>query len=142
VTVSEYFTTDPIDAEKILSDMHSDECGGTATFYGTVRRQNRNKSVDAIEYEHHEALATKRMEKVRAEVIDTFDIKDCRLQHRIGYVPLGEAAVFIACQAKHRGPAFEAVQHAIDAVKARVPLWKKEYYADGSYEYLHETPLQ
>jgi molybdopterin synthase catalytic subunit len=104
-----------------------------------VRDLNRGRAVTGIEYEAYEEMALPLMEEIGAETARQFPVTQVRLVHRLGRLAVGEASVAVAVSSPHRAEAFAACRHAIDALKARVPIWKKEHYADGS-EWLDEGP--
>jgi molybdopterin synthase catalytic subunit len=99
---------------------------------GVVRNENRGRSVTHLEYEAYEDMARPLMEDIAAETRRRFPVTEVRLVHRLGRLEIGEASVAVVATAPHRDEAFSACRFAIDALKARVPIWKKEHYADGS----------
>jgi molybdopterin synthase catalytic subunit len=106
-------------------------CGALVTFEGWVRNHNDGRAVVRLEYECYEALAAKEGKRILAEALGRFDIANARCAHRLGELALGELAVWVGVSAQHRREAFAACQYIIDEVKKRVPIWKKEFYADG-----------
>ncbi|NNF36395.1 MAG: molybdenum cofactor biosynthesis protein MoaE [Saprospiraceae bacterium] len=111
----------------------SDECGGNAIFVGTVRNHNKGESVKHLDFDTYEAMALKVMGEVADEAIEKYDIEKIALHHRKGMVSIREKAVIIAVSSAHRDAAFQACRYAIDELKKRVPIWKKEYLENGSY---------
>jgi molybdopterin synthase catalytic subunit len=85
-----------------------------------------------LEYEAYEAMALRTLEAIADEIEDRFGVHRLGIVHRLGAVELGEASVAIVVAAAHRGEAFEACRYAIDTLKSTVPIWKKEFYADGA----------
>ena len=106
--------------------------GAVCLFVGVVRNENQGRPVLRLEYEAYEEMALPLMEEIAAETRSRFPVTDVRLVHRLGRLEIGEASVAVAVSAPHRAGAFAACRFAIDALKARVPIWKKEFYADGS----------
>ncbi|KAJ8902118.1 hypothetical protein NDN08_006526 [Rhodosorus marinus] len=106
--------------------------GGISTFVGTTRDTFEGKTVVRLEYEAYEEMALKEMQKLCDKVRARWDIKKMAVFHRLGAVPVEEASVIIAVSSAHRREAIEACHFAIDELKARVPIWKKEIYEDGS----------
>ncbi len=108
-------------------------CGAVVVFSGTARDHSRGRAdVSRLEYEAYEEQVIPRLEALVAEARARWpDIKRVALIHRIGLVPVTESAVVAAVSAPHRDHAFEAARFAIDALKATVPIWKKETWADG-----------
>ncbi|KAM9996811.1 hypothetical protein ACTFIZ_001741 [Dictyostelium cf. discoideum] len=116
---------------KIVSD---DSSGATSSFLGTTRNEFKGKSVERLEYETYEPMAIKEIEKICKTILDGFenDIKKIGVVHRIGNVPVGESSILIVISSGHRKSSLEAVHYAIDTIKSTVPIWKKEFYTDGS----------
>lgn len=90
------------------------------------------KRVAGLEYEAFDDMATAVLHDIAAEIEDRFAVRRLAIVHRTGHVGLGEASVVICAAAAHRGAAFDAVRYAIEELKARAPIWKREQYADGS----------
>ena len=106
-------------------------------FVGTVRESaavadNSSKPVTRLDYEAHPQLAPKRMEEICSETAGKWELNDVIALHRTGICELGEPTVVVVCGAAHRGDALEACRYIIEEIKATVPIWKKEVYADGS----------
>ena len=120
----------PIDIASLVGRADAD--GAVSLFVGVVRNENRGRRVLRLEYEAYEEMALPLMEEIAAETAARFPVTDARLVHRLGRLEIGEASVAVAVSSPHRAEAFGACRFAIDALKARVPIWKKEFYADGS----------
>jgi molybdopterin synthase catalytic subunit len=121
-----------IEASNLPKDFLSPRAGALVTFEGIVRNHNEGKQVLHLEYECFETMAVKEGEKVLREAKEKFEILETRCVHRVGSLAIGEIAVWIGVTAEHRHPAFQACEYIMDQVKARVPIWKKEIYADGN----------
>lgn len=106
--------------------------GALCLFVGVVRNENGGRAVRYLEYEAYEEMALPLMQQIADETRRDFDVTAVELVHRLGRLEIGEPSVAVAVTAPHRDAAFRACRHAIDALKARVPIWKKEYYADGA----------
>ena len=119
---------DTVDLQRSLEDPAA---GGYCAFEGWVRNENEGHVVERLEYEAYEPLAIAEGEKVLAEAKDRFPYLEARCVHRVGLLELGECAVWIGVAAKHRDEAFKACRFIIDEIKVRLPIWKKEHYADG-----------
>ncbi|HOW36195.1 MAG TPA: ThiF family adenylyltransferase [Candidatus Omnitrophota bacterium] len=119
------------------------ESGALVEFKGIVRSKTQGKKVVALKYEAFEKLAQKEAEKIIREVKTKFDATDVCCIHRIGRLSPGELAVWIAVKAGRRKDAFAACRYVIDELKIRLPIWKKEYYADGTSLWVsgHPSPL-
>jgi molybdopterin synthase catalytic subunit len=106
--------------------------GAYAGFEGWVRNHNEGRAgVLRLEYEGYESLGIKEGERIIAEARARFDITKVHCIHRLGELEIGELAVWVGVSAAHRDAAFDACRYIIDEVKHRVPIWKKEHYADG-----------
>jgi len=105
--------------------------GAIVTFVGTTRQDNAGRVVIRLEYEAYEPMALSEMRKLAREAGDRWKIVRVAIQHRIGFVDIGETSVAIAVSAAHRAEAFEACRFAIDRLKEVVPIWKKEYFEGG-----------
>jgi MoaE-MoaD fusion protein len=121
----------PIDAEAVRAEVADDTAGAIATFQGTVRSRSRGRSVIALEYEAYSGMAEKVMAEIADEVKARYGLCRVAVTHRVGWVEIGETSVAIAVSAPHRHDALAACRDVIDALKERVPLWKKELYEGG-----------
>jgi molybdopterin synthase catalytic subunit len=128
-----------IDTDKIIQSVITPESGAVNVFIGTTRNHSNGKSVVKLEYEAYNPMALKKMEQIRKEAHERWDVHNVALVHRIGEVAVGEASVVIAVSSSHRHEAFEACRYIIDRLKAVVPIWKREYFADGSVEWSKAT---
>jgi adenylyltransferase/sulfurtransferase len=125
------FSSAPLDPERCRSGLADAGAGGYASFEGWVRDHNEGRTVERLEYEAFEALAVKEGERIVAEAVARFGVQHAACVHRVGSLGIGELAVWVGVSAAHRGEAFAACRYIIDAVKHRVPIWKKEHYTDG-----------
>ncbi len=115
----------------------ADEASGAAvTFSGVVRDQNQGRRVTAIRYECYHEMAQREAERIADEIRAEFDVHAVRIAHRVGELLVGDVAMFVVVTAAHRGAAFAATQALVDRVKERVPIWKKERYADAPEQWL------
>jgi len=121
---------EPIDTARLTTATSRD--GAVCLFVGVVRDENRGRTVVAIDYEAYEEMALPLLQEIAEETLRLHPVTEVRLVHRLGRLAVGEASVAVAVASPHRDEAFAACRRAIDAVKARVPIWKKEHYADGS----------
>jgi molybdopterin synthase catalytic subunit len=122
--------TEPIDLAALQGTSPAD--GALSLFVGVVRNENGGKAVLRLEYEAYEEMALSLMAEIEEEARRRWPVSDVRMVHRLGPMGIGEASVAVVVAAPHRGEAFAACRFAIDTLKARVPIWKKEFYADGS----------
>lgn len=135
-------SAEPLDAAALERAVKTDAHGAVVTFLGTTRATSPGdpRPVAALEYEAYAALATAEMEAIAAEVRERFGPLGIALMHRTGRVALGEPSVAVVVAAPHRGAAFDACRYAIDALKARVAVWKREIYRDGDAAWIANTP--
>ncbi|MFA5027883.1 MAG: molybdenum cofactor biosynthesis protein MoaE, partial [Candidatus Methylomirabilota bacterium] len=103
-----------------------------ASFLGVVRVLSRGRTVQYLEYEAYPEMAVASMRAIGEEIRGRFAVDQVAILHRVGRLGIGEASVAIAVASPHRREALEACAHAIERLKAVVPIWKKEVWADGS----------
>lgn len=126
-------TSSPLDVTSAQSLVSSPSCGAISIFIGTTRNNFKGKGVLQLEYEAYQSMAEKQMTQICLEIRDKWpQVENIALQHRLGVVPISESSVIVAVSSPHRQDSLEAVQFGIDAIKAKVPIWKKEVYDDGS----------
>jgi len=118
-------------------------CGAVVTFSGTARDHAEGRDgVERLEYEAYEEQVVPRLEAIAAEARSRWpDLGRFVLLHRVGVVPIGASSVFVVASAPHRGSAFEAARFGIDTLKATVPIWKRETWADGESWGLASQPV-
>lgn len=131
-----HITREAIDVAALIAATASPAAGALVFFAGTVRNHNDGRNVTAIGYSAYVPLAEKVMAAIERETRAGFAITDCRVLHRIGELACGDISVAVVVRAAHRADAYAASRHAIDAIKATVPIWKHERYGDGSAAYL------
>jgi molybdopterin synthase catalytic subunit len=124
-------TGEPIDTSALQQSLTDQSAGGYCAFEGWVRNENEGHVVERLEYEAYEPLCVVEGEKVLAEARERYPFVAARCVHRVGLLELGECAVWIGVAAKHRDEAFKACRFIIDEIKVRLPIWKKEHYANG-----------
>lgn len=107
-------------------------CGGIVTFVGTVRNDTQGKKVHQLEFTAYKPMAIKEMQKIADATLQKFGVYKIAIHHAIGMLQIGEIPVVIAVSSKHRKAAFLACEFAIDTLKETVPIWKKEFFEDGS----------
>jgi molybdopterin synthase catalytic subunit len=124
-------TERPIDSASLLLAVGHPGAGALLTFTGVVRDNHRGKRVTAIEYEAYPEMALKEMDAIEGAVERKWPEVTVRIVHRTGRLAVGDASVVIAVSSPHRAEGFAALREAIESLKARVPIWKKEIYPDG-----------
>lgn len=121
----------PLSLDALIADAR-DECGALAIFAGTVRDHHEQRAVTHLIYTAHASLGNKMIRGIEQEVREKHGVPVCRVVHRIGRLGIGEVAIYAVVRAPHRAEAFAALRAVVDAVKHRVPIWKEEFYADGT----------
>jgi MoaE-MoaD fusion protein len=124
-------TDEAIDLAAVVAEVADERAGAIATFTGTTRIQSRGRQVVHLEYEAYPGMAEEVMAAIADELRGRYHLCGIAITHRIGRVGIGDTSVAIAVSAPHRGDALAACSDAIDALKERVPLWKKEVYEGG-----------
>ena len=122
---------EPLSLDRVVEEVRDERAGAIATFTGTTRLTSRGRTVLQLDYEAYEGMAESVMAEIGEEVRRRYDLCEVAIHHRTGRVGIGETSVVIAVSAPHRADALAACQDAIDALKERVPLWKKESYEGG-----------
>ena len=126
----------PIDISELYARVRSDRYGAVVVFTGVVREQSdEDRAVRGLTYEAYRDLALAEMERIAAEVHEQWDPCEVAMQHRTGTLAVGEPAVVVAVGTPHRPQAFAACRYAIDELKARVPIWKKEHFTAGEAQW-------
>jgi molybdopterin synthase catalytic subunit len=124
-------TRDPIDSRAVAARLLRSEDGAMVDFEGVVRNNTKGRRTTHLEYECYEPLALKKMAEIGRELAGKYAIGGIAMVHRLGRLSVGEASVAVVVTAPHRKPAFEAALEGINQLKRLVPVWKKEFFADG-----------
>lgn len=130
-----YISETPLNIIGLLQDAHHPAAGAIVLFSGEVRERNADKSVEYLEYEAQASMASKMIKEIIAEAKDKWKLNIAIAQHRTGKVRVGESAVVVITASPHRREAYVANQHIIDRIKHEVPIWKCEYFTDGTKEW-------
>lgn len=128
-----------IHVDEALASIQDPAAGGQALFLGTVRNHFEGRPSLGLFYEAYPELAEAEMAAIAAELKDEFGVAHVVMVHRVGELGLGESAVLVAVSSAHREEALRACQAGIDRIKVRVPIWKKERWADGATDW-HDDP--
>jgi molybdopterin synthase catalytic subunit len=131
--------TEPIDTSAVLRDVESPARGASILFVGTVRETNDGRQVSGMEYTAYTAMAEREMQSILDEAANKFPGSFTVIVHRIGELAIGDASVAIATSHPHRSAAYAANRYAIEQLKTRVPIWKREHYIDGTREWVDPT---
>lgn len=127
-----FLTREPIDPAPLLSEVRRDGDGGLALFVGVVRDRHEGRAVELLEYEAYETMAEKELSRLGEELSSRHPQARVLFRHRLGALKVGEIAVVVAAGAPHRDEAFAACRDAIELIKARAPIWKKERGPGGA----------
>lgn len=129
----------PIDVAALTAEVAAGSNGATILFIGTVRDVNDGRAVTGMEYSAYRGMAEREMTDIAREASEQFDTPAIVVEHRLGSLELGDASVVIAVAHPHRGAAYAASRYVIEQLKRRVPIWKREHYADGTREWVDPT---
>lgn len=125
----------PLSVEEVVDALGDDGAGGLTLFVGRVRDHDGGRQVTGLDYSAHPG-ALDRMREVCDAVAQEYAVHGVAAVHRVGTLAIGDAAVVIATTAAHRGVAFDASRALIDRLKAEVPIWKHQLFADGTDEWV------
>ncbi|MDP9283558.1 MAG: molybdenum cofactor biosynthesis protein MoaE [Actinomycetota bacterium] len=122
---------EPLSLDRVVTEVRDERAGAIATFTGTTRISSRGRTVEHLDYEAYEGMAEAVMAEIAESLHARYALCAIAIHHRVGRVGIGDTSVVIAVSAPHRRDALAACKDAIDALKERVPLWKKEVYSGG-----------
>lgn len=129
----------PLDALALREAMSDPHAGALVLFEGRARDHHEGRPVKELAYEAYVPMAEKELGLLREKAIERFGLTRCAIHHRIGVVPLTEAAVVVATSSAHRAESFQAAAWIMDEIKTKVPIWKRETYLDGSEAWVECT---
>ncbi|MEX0730860.1 MAG: molybdenum cofactor biosynthesis protein MoaE [Aquisalimonadaceae bacterium] len=135
-------TDQPLDMDQLLRDTENDTCGALVIFAGVVRNHHLGKGVTGMRYSAYGPMAEKVLVDLERETLEKFPVAECRIVHRTGDLAIGDASVLVVVRAPHRGDAFDAARYAIDTLKVRLPVWKHDFYEDGTQGFQDGVPLE
>ena len=124
-------SSEAIDPCALREALFDDAAGAYCSFEGWIRNLNEGQSVMRLEYEVYEPLSITEGKKILAEAAAKFPHLHAHCVHRSGLLEIGDCAVWVGVSSPHRDEAFQACRYIIDAVKFRLPIWKKEFYTNG-----------
>jgi molybdopterin synthase catalytic subunit len=125
----------PLSLDEVVTAVGDHAAGGTTIFVGTVREQDHGKPVTRLSYSAHPS-AEDELRQVAEKVAADYPVTAVAAVHRVGDLELGDTAVIVAVAAPHRDEAFRASRRLIDDLKAQVPIWKHQVFADGETEWV------
>lgn len=126
----------PISAREVAGLVDDAGAGAVVTFSGDVRDHDHGRRVDRLDYEAHPGAAAV-LAEVAADIAGRFDVIAVSVLHRVGPLAIGDCALAAAVSAVHRSEAFAACAALVDETKARLPVWKHQYFSDGTDEWVN-----
>ena len=121
-------TEAPLESATLPNDAH---CGAVIEFWGVVRTSEDGREIEGIEYEAHRAMAEHQMNLLAEKAAIDFSLAQLVLRHRVGFVRVAEASLFLRAASRHRSAAFAASEWLIDELKRKVPIWKRPIFKEG-----------
>jgi len=131
--------TREINVAALIAEVKSSDFGAVSVFAGTVRDVNDGRRVTAIDYSAYTSMAESELASIIAEANDRFGVSALVVEHRVGFLAIGDVSVAIVAAHAHRAPALDCTRFVIEQIKQRVPIWKREHYADGTREWIDPT---
>lgn len=128
-----------LDVSELVQMVANPGAGATSVFLGTVRNSDAGRAVVGIDYLAYSAMAARELHTIVAEAAHQFGTRAVAVEHRSGFLAVGEISVIIVASHERRGPACDATRYVIEHIKRRVPIWKREHYADGTREWVDPT---
>lgn len=129
-------TTDAVTTDELAAAVRDRSAGAVVTFAGDVRSVDQDREVSTLTYEGH-PNAERVLQEVAQEIAENYPVISIAVAHRVGPIPIGESALAAAVSSQHRGEAFAACTELVEQVKARLPVWKHQVFADGSEEWVN-----
>jgi molybdopterin synthase catalytic subunit len=130
-------THEPIDCERVLQLVRSNDAGAVVLFLGTTRGVTHGRSTHSLDYECYPEMARGKLSQLEEQAHNRWPILRTVIVHRLGHLEVGEISVAVAVSTAHRADAFQAGQWLIDTIKLEIPIWKKENWSDGTCEWVH-----
>jgi molybdopterin synthase catalytic subunit len=130
----------PLDVDAAARSVEDPGFGAVVTFLGTVRNHHAGRAVEKLTYTAYRRMAADALARIVSELEAAAPVR-VSIVHRLGEVPVGEPSVVIAVGSAHRAAAYEASRTALERLKAEVPIWKREHYAEGGAVWREEEPL-
>jgi molybdopterin synthase catalytic subunit len=133
-----FLTQSPLDIGRLIAQAQSPARGGIASFLGVVRSHHQGRDVLRLDYSAYHEMAEAECGRIVSEAETRWPVQ-VALEHRLGTLDVGEVAVVVVVAGAHRDEAFAACRHVIEELKRRVPIWKREHFADGGLEWVDAT---
>lgn len=129
-------TEAPLNLAEHIDFVSADQCGAIATFIGRVRDHDKGRGVSGLEYSSHPS-ASEVLAEIATEQLEQSEATKIAISHRVGSLEIGDDALVAAVSAPHRDVAFAAIEQLVEQAKARLPIWKKQGFDDGSAEWVN-----
>jgi molybdopterin synthase catalytic subunit len=123
-------SSSPLSVDRVLAAVADEQVGGIGLFIGTVRNHDEDRPVTSLDYSAHPS-AEDALRQVTEQTIEGRGVISAAVEHRVGPLAVGDLAVVVAVGAAHRAEALETCRDLIDRIKAEVPIWKEQEFADG-----------
>lgn len=130
-----------LDVSGLVQMVADPGAGATSVFLGTVRNSDGGRAVVGIDYQAYLAMAARELHAIVTEAALQFGTRAIAVEHRSGFLAVGEISVAIVASHERRGPAFDATRYVIEHIKRRLPIWKREHYVDGTREWVDPTQV-
>ncbi len=137
-----YVTAELISPADFFSGAIRPACGAMSSFFGMVRNEHHDKAVRKLYYECYVPMAEKQIDRIRTQVMMDHGLAELMILHRIGEINVGEIAIAVVSWSGHRAEAFSGCRETVEKIKHEVPIWKNEFYEDGTHAWvscLHDT---
>ena len=131
-----WITRDPIGPADVLARVGAASDGAVVLFLGAVRNRNDGAPVSGLSYEAYGAMAERVLKEIAGEAAERLGTDRLAVVHRVGELAIGDVSVAIAASSPHRAESFDAARYVIEAIKKRLPVWKKEHYVEGEPRWL------
>lgn len=128
---------EPIDVVALRGLVDSPRAGAVVVFDGVVRDHDHGRSVDRLVYEAHPSAQHVLHDVVAAVLATQPQVSGIACEHRVGDIPIGQAALVVVAAAEHRAEAFDACREVVEQVKHKIPVWKHQYFTDGTDEWVN-----
>lgn len=134
-----WVTRDPVEAGTVLERVGAEADGAIVVFLGVVRDHNEGRPVTGVTYDAYEEMAGRVLEEIAREAAERLGTDRVAVVHRVGELAIGDVSVAIAASSPHRAESFDAARYIIEEIKKRLPVWKKEHYAEAESRWLDGT---
>jgi molybdopterin synthase catalytic subunit len=140
-----FITTRAIVPEAFFLMKADPASGALSTFFGIVRNHHQGRAVKSLYYECYVSMANRSILRIRTDLMARYGLANLYVLHRIGHLEVGETALAVAALSAHRAEAFAACEETVERIKRETPIWKKEFFSDGSEEWVrcgHQAAAQ